>query len=80
MNGFSLISAANFPDVGVAIFEGKTVFIGGGDSDYIPVADHDEIRETFPGSAFEYVEGAGHWVHSQKPKEFLQVLQRFLEE
>ena len=92
--------AANFPDVGGATFEGKTIFIGGGDSDYIPVADHDgikssnpdircmidnvtpdftEIRETFPTASFEYVEGAGHWVHSQKPKEFMQVLERFLD-
>ena len=31
-------------------------------------------------SQFEYIDGAGHWVHSQKPKEFLEVLIRFLKD
>jgi pimeloyl-ACP methyl ester carboxylesterase len=29
---------------------------------------------------FEYVGGAGHWVHSQKPKEFLQMALKFISE
>ena len=39
-----------------------------------------EICETFPLASFEYVEGAGNWVNSQKPKEFLRLLERFLGE
>jgi len=55
-----------------------TLFIGGEKSDYIPVADHDEIKEYFPEAKFVYVPGAGHWVHSQKPYEVLQLLVDFL--
>ena len=58
--------------------QGPTLFIGGADSDYIPVADHDLIKELFTEAEFQYVSGAGHWVHSQKPKEFLDCLLEFL--
>jgi len=53
-------------------FDKQTVFIGGSLSEYLPVADHPEILERFPNATFEYIEGAGHWVHSQKPAEFIQ--------
>ena len=55
-----------------------TLFIGGSESDYIPVTDHDEIQEIFPSSEFSYVSGAGHWVHSQKPREVLELMLDFL--
>ena len=58
--------------------QGPTLFIGGADSDYIPVADHDLIKELFTEAEFQYVSGAGHWVHSQKPREFLDCLLEFV--
>jgi len=68
---------ANFPSVS-ATFDRPTLFIGGADSDYIPVTDHDEIQEIFTNSQFKYVQNAGHWVHSQKPAEVLQMMKDFL--
>lgn len=59
-------------------YNGPTIFIGGASSDYIPVSDHPDILEKFPSAKFEYIQGAGHWVHSQKPNEFLEVLLKFL--
>ena len=59
-------------------YKGSTLFIGGELSEYIPVIDHPDILEKFPNAKFEYIEGAGHWVHSQKPNEFLKVLLKFL--
>jgi len=59
-------------------YKGPTLFIGGELSEYIPVTDHPDILEKFPNAKFEYIEGAGHWVHSQKPNEFLKVLLKFL--
>ena len=59
-------------------YNGPTIFIGGELSEYIPVTDHPEILEKFPNAKFEYIQGAGHWVHSQKPHEFLEVLLNFL--
>ena len=54
------------------------MFIGGAESDYIPVADHDEIQEVFPLAEFRYVQEAGHWVHSQKPAEVIELINNFL--
>ena len=62
-----------FPDPSVT-YDKKTLFIGGSESEYIPVADHPEILERFPTATFEYIRGAGHWVHSQKPAEFIQLV------
>ena len=61
-----------------AQYSGPTIFIGGANSEYIPVSDHPSILEKFPKATFEYIEDAGHWVHSQKPNEFLEVLLKFL--
>jgi len=72
-----LESIAVFPPV-TDTFSKPTLFIGGAESDYIPVSDHEEIKESFPGAKFVYVPGAGHWVHSQKPKEVIQLLTDFL--
>ena len=70
-------SIAVFPAI-TSTFSQPTLFIGGAESDYIPVSDHEEIRESFPTAQFVYVPGAGHWVHSQKPKEVIQLLTQFL--
>lgn len=59
-------------------YDGPTLFIGGSNSEYIPVIDHLDITELFPQAQFAYVPGAGHWVHSQKPYEFLELVIKFL--
>lgn len=55
-------------------YDGPTLFVGGSESEYIPVSDHPEILERFPSADFQYIEGAGHWVHAQKPSEFLDIV------
>ena len=49
-------------------FEGETLFIAGGKSDYIIAEDHDIIGRFFPKAQIEVIEGAGHWVHAEKPE------------
>ena len=71
-----MITVHSFRDF--SLLQGPTLFIGGADSDYIPVVDHDLIRELFSEAKFKYISGAGHWVHSQKPREFLDCLLEFL--
>ncbi|XP_047098779.1 protein ABHD11-like isoform X1 [Schistocerca piceifrons] len=60
------------------VFEGPTYFIGGGDSDYIRKEDEQEIKKIFPSATFKYIPGAGHWVHADKPNEFVEEVCRFL--
>ncbi|MFN0014224.1 MAG: alpha/beta fold hydrolase [Saprospiraceae bacterium] len=59
-------------------FSKPTLFIRGSRSDYIRDADFPLIRSLFPQAQVVTVEGAGHWVHADKPVELLAVLREFL--
>ncbi|MEL7146360.1 MAG: alpha/beta fold hydrolase [Bacteroidota bacterium] len=60
-------------------FDGDTLFIGGGASDYLQVSDHALIHSHFPKANIEMIAGAGHWVHAVKPKELYDLVDTFLE-
>ena len=51
-----------------------TLFIRGGQSDYITRADVPAIKEQFPNSRIETIGFAGHWVHAQAPEEVLALI------
>lgn len=59
-------------------FDGETLFIGGSNSDYIRESDHGQIRSIFPNSTIKMIEGAGHWVHAEKPVELRDLVLDFL--
>lgn len=61
-----------------AVFDKPTLFIGGTKSDYITEKDHSLISSHFPSAQIEMVEGAGHWVHAEKPKELGEIVLKFL--
>lgn len=69
---------AVFPDVNSKFFAGPTLFIGGGNSDYIQLKDHEAIKKLFPSVKFCYIDGADHWVHADKPIEFVELLTDFI--
>ncbi|XP_015596542.1 protein ABHD11 [Cephus cinctus] len=71
---------AVFPKVNGKRFDGSTLFLGGADSDYIRIEDHAAIGKLFPNAKFHYIAGAGHWVHADKPTEFLDILTSFIDE
>ncbi len=48
-----------------------TLFMRGGKSNYILDEDFDSLREHFPDSEIHTIEEAGHWIHAEAPKEFL---------
>ncbi|XP_054281048.1 uncharacterized protein LOC128998742 [Macrosteles quadrilineatus] len=68
---------ANFP-VNKMDLNTRTLFIGGGESDYIKPTDEINIKKIFPLAEFVYIQGAGHWVHAEKPQEFLKTVSDFL--
>lgn len=41
-------------------------------------SDFPKILKFFPNAEMKFIEGAGHWVHSEKPAEFLQLTLDFL--
>ncbi|MEM7296640.1 MAG: alpha/beta fold hydrolase [Bacteroidota bacterium] len=59
-------------------FDGDTLFIAGGKSDYILDEDHELIRKYFPNSEIETIQGAGHWVHAERPHELGTLVLDFL--
>lgn len=61
-----------------AVFKGDTLFIHGGDSGYILPEDKPLLKHHFPNSKLEKIEGVGHWLHAEKPKEFFSIVIGFL--
>jgi pimeloyl-ACP methyl ester carboxylesterase len=68
---------ADFPPVNKT-FDGPVLFIAGALSDYIKDSEHEKIKEIFPKAEFERIQGAGHWVHSDQPSEFVRIVSGFL--
>ena len=61
-------------------FDNLTLFLRGGNSNYVLNEDFEDIQTLFPNSKLETIEGAGHWLHAEKPKEFVQYVRAFLED
>ncbi|MFY0593189.1 alpha/beta fold hydrolase [Roseivirga sp.] len=61
-----------------ATFQKETLFIRGGNSDYILDADFNMIHSIFPKSKIATVDGAGHWLHAEKPMDFYEQVKSFL--
>lgn len=61
-----------------AVYAGPTLFIGGGDSEYILDAHAQTMARLFPASTTRKIAHAGHWVHAEKPHEFLALLGAFM--
>jgi pimeloyl-ACP methyl ester carboxylesterase len=59
-------------------FAGPTLFVRGGASDYVTPAMRGSIRALFPGAEIETLEGAGHWLHAERPEPFLATVEAFL--
>lgn len=59
------------------VFNGDTMFIGGGNSNYIKTEDVDLIVRHFPKAKVEMIQGSGHWVHAEKPKELYDLVINF---
>lgn len=61
-----------------AIFFGTCLFVRGGKSWYIKDEDEEQILEHFPSSSLATINGAGHWLHAEKPMEFFETVDEFL--
>lgn len=59
-------------------FEKPTLFIRGEKSDYVRAEDEKGIHQLFPNAKIETIAGSGHWVHSEKPEEFMRAVREFL--
>lgn len=58
--------------------ETRTLFIKGEISNYIPRDKENDLKNIFTNSTIITIDGSGHWVHAEKPKEFLAAVITFL--
>ena len=65
-----------FPDF-ASRYEGPTLFLLGERSDYVQPEHRPRVRELFPATRFLTLRGTGHWLHAEKPEEFLAVAEAF---
>jgi len=61
------------------VYEGAALSIRGGTSDYVTEAGEAAFRRTMPAVAFETLDEAGHWLHADEPRAFLETVLAFLE-
>lgn len=54
-----------------------TLFIRGGISNYILDEDIEGIEGVFPDSEVITIQNAGHWVHAEQPREFIETVLSF---
>jgi pimeloyl-ACP methyl ester carboxylesterase len=59
-------------------YDGPTLFVSGGESDYVLPEHRPVIKACFPSARFVAVKNAGHWVHADNPAGFISVLEAFL--
>lgn len=61
-----------------ATYSGETLFIKGGNSNYIQESDKTDISAHFKNFEIQVIKNAGHWVHAEKKSEFFEVSFEFL--
>ncbi|AOZ68522.1 alpha/beta hydrolase [Rhodobacter xanthinilyticus] len=52
------------------VFEGPALFVYGALSNYLREEVKPAILDQFPQAEFARIEGAGHWLHAERPREF----------
>ncbi len=77
----NLDTILSWPDplpAGAHPFTGPALFLYGAASDYVRPEYHAAVRALFPEAEFRGVEGAGHWLHAEKPREVEAAVEDFL--
>jgi esterase len=59
-------------------YAGPTLFIKGGNSDYLLPEHQPVIQQLFPAAKAKIIAGTGHWLHAEKPAIFSRICRDFL--
>lgn len=60
------------------VFTGETLFVKGGNSDYLSQSDFADIQLLFPIAKLIEVPNAGHWVHADQPQKLVELIRTFI--
>lgn len=66
-------------DKAIVPYPERCLFLCGGNSNYVKDNDVFTIKEIFPNSTVSHIPDCGHWVHFEKPNEFLQSVKGYLQ-
>ena len=80
--GRELEDVSGWPEerlAGVTPYTGPVLWIAGARSDYIKDEYAAAMDRWFPKNRRVVVKDAGHWVHSEQPEIFMEVLRRFVD-
>lgn len=64
---------------GLPPYDGRVLWVDGADSGYITEESVPVMQQLFPRVRRVSIKGAGHWVHSEQPQVFGEVLARFVD-
>lgn len=59
-------------------FHKPTLFVKGGNSNYITAEHRPIINQLFPNATAKIMQGTGHWLHAEKPSVFSKIVTDFL--
>ncbi len=68
----------DFPNALGDPYEGPTLMLRGGNSDFILDEHHPAIEALFPMATHDVIENAGHWIHAEKPAEVIDQIKTFI--
>ncbi|PKF60486.1 alpha/beta hydrolase [Psychromonas sp. psych-6C06] len=63
-----------------SVFNAPTLFIKGGNSDYILPEHQKTIMQQFPNAQPKIIANTGHWLHAEKAKTFNRLVMQFFQE
>ncbi len=66
------------PELEGMVFNGPTTLITAARSDYVSHEDRALFRDYFPKARFVDIPDAGHWVHADRPEEFVAAVREAL--
>ncbi|MDQ7774999.1 MAG: alpha/beta fold hydrolase [Paracoccus aminovorans] len=67
-----------WPEVAPGGFAGPALFLIGAESDYCQAPQRAAILRHFPQAEIRAIEGAGHWLHADRPAEVAAAVEAFL--
>jgi pimeloyl-ACP methyl ester carboxylesterase len=78
--GQDLAEVGGWPEeqlAGTPAYEGQVLWIAGARSDYVRDEYAEAMDRWFPHNRRVTIKNAGHWVHSEQPEVFVEVLRQF---
>jgi esterase len=70
-------SIIGWPDLDL-VFKGPTLFIAGGNSNYVSKDSQEAISHAFPNAQTVVIKDAGHWLHVDNPDRLIHIVDTFL--